>query len=227
MRSCRAGRFLCSSSSPLLSNGPLPLLQVWTFSQVPSAMVSPSLARGTLLLSPSCQPQSSPWDWPPEPESQRAAPTQASQAVVSGPLVQMICAALTLLCCHPAAVLFSATLRSRQLGWYFVSEVASQEVGSFSPSISLSGMLVPSWFLFSLFFSTLLCQEFFCPYWRFKFFCQHSVDVLCEWLCMSMCFFDVFVGESVCDLLLLRHLALPPFPLQVNTRSSNINSRRA
>ena len=48
------------SSYPLPNNGALPLLWVWTFSQVPSVMVVPTLAHGTLLLSPSCQPQSSP-----------------------------------------------------------------------------------------------------------------------------------------------------------------------
>ena len=31
-----------------------------------------------------------------------------------------------------------------------------------------------------------------------------------------MCFFDVFVGEGVCDLSLLRHLAPPPRNLYLN-----------
>ena len=46
-----------SSSSPLSSNGTLPLLQVQTFSQIPSAVVFLSLACGALLLSPSCHLQ--------------------------------------------------------------------------------------------------------------------------------------------------------------------------
>ena len=58
----------CASSSPLRHNGALPLLQVWTFSRVPSALVFPSLACGGPLLSPWCTapqplmpPRSSPW----------------------------------------------------------------------------------------------------------------------------------------------------------------------
>ena len=54
----------CPSSSPLPNTGALPLLQVWTFAWVPSAMALPSSAlpssavyhspaHGTLLLSPS------------------------------------------------------------------------------------------------------------------------------------------------------------------------------
>ena len=61
-------------------------------------MVFPGLACGALLLSPSCHPHFSPKDCPLEPESQCPAPTLLSQAVVSRPVVQMLCAALTLLC---------------------------------------------------------------------------------------------------------------------------------
>ena len=50
----------CPFSSPLPNNCALTLLQVQIFSQVPSAMEFPSLAHGTLLLSPSCHPQFSP-----------------------------------------------------------------------------------------------------------------------------------------------------------------------
>ena len=61
MLQCRAfPTAACPSSSPLPNNGALPLLLVWTFSQVLSAVVFPSLARGVLLRSPSCCPQSSP-----------------------------------------------------------------------------------------------------------------------------------------------------------------------
>ena len=48
------------------------------------------------------------------------------------------------------------------------------------------------------------------PFWSFKFFCQHSVDVLCKLFYMQMCFFDVFVGEGECEVLLLCHLDPPP-----------------
>ena len=36
-----------------------------------------------------------------------------------------------------------------------------------------------------------------CPFWRFKVFCQHSVDVLCGF------FLNVFVGEGAHHILLL------------------------
>ena len=47
---------------------------------------------------------------------------------------------------------------------------------------SLYKMLVQSWFLFFSLSLFLLFHSFMsrvsCPVWRFKFFCQHSVDVL-------------------------------------------------
>ena len=42
------------SSYPLPNNGALPVLWVQTFSEIPSAVAFPSLAHGTLLISPSC-----------------------------------------------------------------------------------------------------------------------------------------------------------------------------
>ena len=51
----------CPSSSPFPNNGDLPLFWIQTFSWVPSPVVFPSLACGTLLLSPSCHPQFPPW----------------------------------------------------------------------------------------------------------------------------------------------------------------------
>ena len=92
--------------SPPQQYGALLLLRVRTFPWVPSARASPpqpavhcSPTCGALLLGTSgcphtAQPQSSPGDWPLEPESQRPAPTRVSQAVVSGPVVQMICLSL-------------------------------------------------------------------------------------------------------------------------------------
>ena len=63
----------------------------------------------------------------------------------------------------PAAVLFSASLRSLWLGWSFY-QVASQDVGSFSPSYlpfrNASPFLIPFLSLFLFFCCTQLCQEF-------------------------------------------------------------------
>lgn len=51
-----------------------------------------------------------------------------------------------------------------------------------------------------------------CHFWRFKFFCQHSVNVLCKLFYMQIFFFfNVFGGECEHHVLLLRHLdPLPP-----------------
>ena len=59
---------------------------------------------------------------------------------------------------------------------------------------SLSGVLVPSWFLslsLSLFFLLFytVTGRVSCPFWRFKVLCQHSVDVLCKSFYMQMVFF--------------------------------------
>ena len=40
-----------------------------------------------------------------------------------------------------------------------------------------------------------------CLFWRFKFLCQHSVDVLCESFYKKICFLDVFGGECEGDVL--------------------------
>ena len=78
----------------------------------------------------------------------------------------------------------------------------------------LSGMLVSSSFLFSLslFFFLLfypVMSRVSCRFGGFKFFCQHSVDVLCVILHVDE-FFDVFVGEGEHVLLLSCHLASSP-----------------
>lgn len=152
------GRFLWKPTPPAFAppnNGALPLLWVRTFSQVLSAMAFPSLVRGALLLSPSCHPQFSLWDWPLEPESQHPSPTPASQAVVSRLVVQ-ICVALTQLCCSQSSCCIF-------LGDFEVlpTQPVFRQLGGFSPGggflhSSLSGMLVPFWFLFSLLFSFVL-----------------------------------------------------------------------
>ena len=77
------------------------------------------------------------------------------------------------------------------------------------PLRNASLVLIPFLSLpFFLLFSPVISRVS-CPFWRFKFFFQGSVDVLCESFYMLMCFIDVFVGEGECDLLFLHHLALP------------------
>ena len=78
-------------------SGSSPGFLLWWCSP-PQPMVYFSTSHGTLLLSPSCHPQSSPWDGPPEPESQHPDPAHMPQTVVSGPVVQMICEPLTVFC---------------------------------------------------------------------------------------------------------------------------------
>ena len=69
------------------------------------------------------------------------------------------------------------------------------------PLISLSSFLL---------FYPCMSQDS-CHYWKFKFFCQHLVAVLCESFNMEICFFVVvlFVGEGKHVPLLLHHLAFP------------------
>ena len=72
-------------------------------------MVVPSLVPGALLLSPSCHPGPLP-GLTSEPTSQR--PARASEAAVPRPVVQLVCAALTRLCCPQS----SGCMLSRGLG---------------------------------------------------------------------------------------------------------------
>ena len=89
-------------------------------------------------------------------------------------------------------------------------------MGSFSllqlPLRNANPVLIPflslSLSLFLLLFPVM--SRVYCPFWRFKFFCQHSVNVMCESFYMYMCFFDVFVGEDECDVLLICHLDSSP-----------------
>ena len=70
---------------------------------------------------------------------------------------------------------------------------------------SLSGVLVQSRFLFSpfslsLFFSLLFYPVMWrvsCPFWRFKVFCHHSVDVLCKSFYILMGFFCCCLWDKV------------------------------
>ena len=92
--------------------------------------------------------------------------------------------------------------------------MASQNMGSFSPSQlplgNASLVLIPFLPLFFFLLFSPVMSRVSCPFWRFKFFCQHSVDVQCESFYMKMCFIDVFVGEGESDLLLLCHLQKAP-----------------
>ena len=121
-----------------------------TSSWVPSAVVFCSPAHGTLLPSPSDCLHSDSLSPLPRTDLQSLylslAPTLASQAVVSRAVVQMICAALTLLCppqsscCAflssfkvPPSLLISSSFRWLLRVWV-----------PFLFYSSLSGMLVPS-----------------------------------------------------------------------------------
>ncbi|XP_047619194.1 uncharacterized protein LOC125117397 [Phacochoerus africanus] len=118
-------KFLTAPAPPPLpspDNGAVPLLPVWMFSRVPSALVFPSLACGGPLLSPWCTaaqplvpPPSSPWtDLGACVSAPR--PARASEAAVPRPAVQLVCAALTRLCCpQSSGCAFSRTWRSHRL----------------------------------------------------------------------------------------------------------------
>ena len=205
----------CLSSSPLPNNGALTLLWAWTFSRVPFTMVFPSIVCGALFLSPLCHPQFSPQDWPPEPESQRPAPTRASHAVMYRPVVQMVCADLTLLCCSQSSCytfLGDFEVLPTQL---IFCQVASQEVGSFSPSQYLlrnaSSILIP--FLSLVFFcSTQLCQEFLALFGGLNssasiqlMFCVNRFTCRCVFL---MCLWEKVCATSYSSTILLRLLKL-------------------
>ena len=156
----------------------------------------------SLRLSPHHQPQSAPMDSPLESKPQRPAPTQASQAAVSAPVVQMICASLTLIFGSQTCCFTFLGILETPLTWLIFPSVKWPSIKmwvSFLLHSSLSGMLVTSRFLFSLSFFLLfypVMSRVSCPFWRFKFFCQHSVDVLCESFYMQMCFL-MFLLERV------------------------------
>ena len=109
------------SSSPLPNNGTLPLLRVQIFSQVPSAVVFPSLAHGALLLSPHAIPSSLPGTdlW------RLSLSTQPPHEHLRWCLGLWFRWSTQLSLCFavlsPAAMLFSAPLRSHQLSLSFVS----------------------------------------------------------------------------------------------------------
>ena len=173
----------------------------------------PSLACGTLPFSPACRPLFSPRDWPPVPESQGTAPARVSQAVVSGPVFQIICAALTLLCCYESSCCaFLGDVEVPLTGLIF------RQLGGFPGWVpfllhsSPSEMLVLSWFLLSLFFSfcsTQFCQEFL------ALFGGSSPSASISWCSVRVVLHgDVVLwcvcGEGEHDLLLLCRLVPPP-----------------
>lgn len=121
------------------------------------------------------------------------APARASRAVVSGPVVQPVGAALALLRCS----------RSRRL-----SPPGVREVASFAPSRLPVGNASPG-LMPCLSFSGVLLS-----YARslLPFF---GVDVLCQSVHMEMWVFDAFAGEGERDLFLLHRLA-PPVSVVLN-----------
>ena len=167
--------------------------------QIPSTVALHSPAHGTLLSSHSgclytANPSSIPWTdlWslsfftPPPPECLRLW--------YLGVVVLMVSVTLTLLC--PPKSSFWASLRL--WGPSFLADLPIRMWVPFLFYSSLLGMLFPSWFLSSISFSLSLLLSlsppslfFFllfypvmwkvsCPFWRFKVFCQGSVDVLCK-----------------------------------------------
>ena len=100
--------------------------------------------------------------------SQHPAPAWASQAVVSGPVVQMIYVALILLCCSQSSC--CAFLGDFEVSptWLIFLSVRwpPRKWVPFLFLSSLSRMLVLSWFLFSLSFSFVLSSyiESFLPF---------------------------------------------------------------
>ena len=187
--------FLWWSSPPSLSlpySVTLLLLQVWTSSLVLSAEVLGSPACSALFLSPSGCPHTATHSpllrtdlWNLGFSAQ--PPPECLRLWGPGEVVPVVCVALTLLCpsqsscctfhCNfevPLSRLMSLSVRWLPRLWV-----------PFLINDSLSGMLVPSSFLFSisLSFFTLLYPVMWrvsCPFWRFNVFCQCSVDVLCE-----------------------------------------------
>lgn len=125
--------------------------------------------------------------------------------------MQMICAALSLLCpLQSAAVLLGdfeappSQLISPSVRWLTRVWVP------FLFNSSFSSVLVLYWFLFSLSFLLFypVMWRVSCPLWRFKVFFQHPADVLCKSHLdvLLFFFFNVLVGEGECHVILLCHL---------------------
>ena len=83
-----------------------------------------------------------------------------------------------------AVALSLASWRYLWLSWSVLVRWLPRVLVPFLLHSSLLGRLVPSWFLFSLslffFLFYPVRSRVSCPFWRFKFFCQDSVDVLWE-----------------------------------------------
>ena len=206
-------RSLILSPSPTMASclscgpGPSPRFPL-PWHSLPQPMVYHSPASGTLLLSPSgCSHTASPSPLPgidfwslclsaqPLPECLR----QWCPGWWFRWSVQLsLCFAL--LC--PAAVLFLATLRSCRLGWFFHQLGGFPGCGfPFLLHCSLSGMLLPFWFLFSLSLSFFLLfypvmSRVSCAFWSSsasiqlmscvsRFTCRY-VFLMCLWEKMNM-----------------------------------------
>ena len=165
---------------PCFSCGPRPpprFPQLWHSVLWPTEHCSlvPQAVSSTLVLSP----ELTSWASVSAPR-----PCLSISGLVSRVVVRMVCAALTLLgpphssCC---AFLCDSEV---PLSWLF-SPLVRWLLGVWAPFLvnsSLSEVLVRFWFLFSLSFFPLLFYpvkwRVLFHFWRFKFFCQHSVDVL-------------------------------------------------
>ena len=90
--------------------------------------------------------------------------------------------------------------------------MASQDVSSFSlsqlPLRNASPILIPFLSLF-FFCTTQLCQEFLALFGGLSSAGIKLMFSVNRFTCRCVC--DVFVGEGECDLLLLCHLAPPPY----------------
>ena len=128
-----------ASSSPLHSNGPLPLLQVRTFSHIPSAMGFPPLV-------PHAIPSPLPWADLRSLSLSTQPPTPGVSGCGVQPVVQMVCEALTLLCCSQSSCctfLGDIEVPTIQLIFLSVRWLRRMCIPFFLHS-SLLGMLVPS-----------------------------------------------------------------------------------
>ena len=145
-------------------------------------------------------------DWPLEPESQHPAPAWASQAVVSWPVVQMICVALTLLCCPQSNC--CTFLRDFEVlpTWLIFPSVRwlPRMWVPFLLHCSLSEILSHPYSFLSLFFFCSVCQEFLALFGRL------SSSAIIHWCSMQVVLHvDVFF-RCVCGRRWTRHLTPPP-----------------
>ena len=112
----------------------------------------------------------------------------------------MVSEALCFAVLSSAAALSPRTWRSHQLSWSFTVRWLPRRWLALLLHGSLSGMLVPSWFLFSLFFffcSTQLCQEFLALFGGLS--SSSSIQLMfCASSFTCRCVFLMCLWEKVC-----------------------------